>query len=125
MRSSVKEDSNEDESLSSPLLHDPQNSGSDQNLADPEERRRVERNYYQGHAIRNPDEDASEDLDEVTTTDHTILVHVDKRKDYGTLSSQILSNERLNYMWKNIGRCAFVVVVVTNKKYFLLHRCVR
>lgn len=115
----VKDDINEDEFVSSPLLHETfvvathhhhhQNKGSEQNLTDPEERRRVEQNYYQGHASRNPEGEESED-DIITTTDHTVLVQVDKCKNYGTLSSQILSNERLNYMWKNIGMIFFKVI---------------
>lgn len=123
----VKSSINEDElSCSSFLLHDtllpPQNNGSEEN---PENRRRVEQNYYQGHAAQNLDDndDESTDLDEITTTtDHTVLVHVDKPKNYGTLSSQILSNERLNYMWKNIGECFVGVVVVVIQIKITLNR---
>lgn len=105
----VKLNNNNDElsSVSSCFLHDTfvadhQNNGSDQSLTNPEERRQVEHNYYQGHAIDNADEEST-DLDEITaTSDHTILVHVDKPKNYGTLSSQIVANERLDYMWKSI-----------------------
>lgn len=98
------EDNNHDDDSCSLLLHNdtrPQNNGSQQNLTNPEDRRRIEHNYYQGHATEI-DEDSA-DLDEITSSnDHTILVHVDKPKNYGTLSSQIVANERLDYMWKNI-----------------------
>lgn len=109
----LNNDDDELSSISFPLSHDTfvathQNSGSVQNLTSVEEgRRRIEHNYYQGHAVHNTDEEST-DLDEITaTTDQTILVHVDKPKNYGTLSSQIVANERLDYMWKNIGSFLF------------------
>lgn len=76
-----------------------QTTGSEQNLNNPEDRRRIEHNYYQTHAAHNTMYDDMDELDEVTS-DHAVLIQ--KPKNYGTLSSQIISNERLDYMWKNI-----------------------
>lgn len=84
-----------------PLLQ--QNGSATSLTVSPEERRRLEENYYQAHSTFNDGHDEVDEVTNVTTTnDREILVRIDKPKSYGTLTSQIIINERLDYMWKNI-----------------------
>jgi len=69
--------------------------GSQTNLLNPEDRIRIEENMYQQHA-------ADDDTQVETINDRDVLVQVEKPKNYGTLSSQIVISEKLDYMWKNI-----------------------
>uniref|UniRef100_A0A336LVT6 Protein white n=1 Tax=Culicoides sonorensis TaxID=179676 RepID=A0A336LVT6_CULSO len=101
------------------------NNESEPNLTNPEERRRIEHNYYQGHALTNEEEPG--DLDDIiSTNDKDILVRIDKPKNYGTLSSHNIANERLDYMWKNIdvfGEAQPTDIPVSRKLWDRLKEC--